>query len=79
VFDGKIVYSNSESVAFNHDVDKPFVARVQAMLRKVCQTDPLRKVPSAPECKFCSISSADCPERLDGEDEPQTCGGDLAF
>ena len=30
-------------------------------------SEPLRKVPSWGECRFCDISKADCPERIDTE------------
>ena len=31
-------------------------------------TEPPKRVPSGPECQFCDISSAECPERVENGD-----------
>ena len=38
------------------------------LVRRLASKVPARRVPSAAECRYCPITSADCPERMDGEE-----------
>jgi hypothetical protein len=44
-------------------------ADLKELVRKTVQTiggpEPARKVPSRGECRYCDISRADCPERVE--------------
>ena len=54
-------------------VDQEFVRSLSALVQRLGRDSPARRVPSAGECRFCDITRADCPERMEGE--PQA-GGD---
>lgn len=64
-FDGRIVYKAGYSIVPADEVDAPFVKQVGELMRVVCGNEEPRKAPSFRECKFCPISSDDCPERID--------------
>ena len=50
-------------------VDGAFVNRVAEFMRRMMSDTPARRVPSAPECGWCDIGSASCPERVQWEGE----------
>ena len=57
-----------------HTVEVPEVGRqggfarnLAALIRRLASDTPPKRTPSAHECRFCDISGADCPERLDPE------------
>ena len=37
---------------------------LSALIRHRAADKPAQRVPSAQECRFCDISAADCPERV---------------
>ena len=43
----------------------PPVFSCQSSNPQASSREPPRPVPSAQECRFCDISAADCPERVD--------------
>ena len=45
--------------------DAPFVARLTALIRRLAAAIPPVLMPSRAECRFCDITDADCPERVD--------------
>ena len=45
-------------------VDGRFVEHVGRLVRRLASDSPARKVPSLGECRFCNITAADCPERV---------------
>ena len=51
-------------------VDDQFVQNLGALIRRLAADEPAKRVPSAQECRFCDISAADCPERMDEGSEP---------
>ena len=63
-FDGKVVYQDHEVPVPAASVNETFIQEFAGLIRRLSSTTPARKVPSAAECLFCPISSADCPERL---------------
>ncbi len=76
-FDGQVVYPD-------HAVDIPaesltpeFVANLGALLRRIGGEEPAVKVPSLAECRFCDITSADCPERVEEAAENEGETGDF--
>ena len=62
-FDGKIVYNDHEVNIRAPAVDETFVRNVTDLIKRLASDTPARKVPSAIECRFCQITSIDCPER----------------
>ena len=61
-----------------HTVEVPEVGRqdgfarnLASLIRRLASDAPPQRTPSAHECRFCDISSADCPERADPEMAPQ--------
>jgi hypothetical protein len=64
-FDGKVCYTNGESIVFAQDLTPSFIQSVREMLWRVCDSTPAFKVPSAGECRYCKITAADCSERVD--------------
>ena len=57
-----------------HTVEVPEVGRqgefarnLASLIRRLASDTPPQRTPSAHECRFCDISGADCPERLDPE------------
>ena len=51
-------------------MDDQFVQNLGALIRRLAADEPAKRVPSAQECRFCDISAADCPERMDEGSEP---------
>ena len=41
------------------------------LIRRLAADTPPKRVPSGPECRFCDISVADCPEREGDNNEPE--------
>ena len=52
-------------------VDDQFIQNLGALIRKLAADKPPARVPSRPECRFCDISAADCPDRVDEGSEPE--------
>ena len=57
-----------------HTVAVPKVVRqgeiarnLASLIRRLASDTPPQRTPSAYECRFCDISDADCPERMDPE------------
>ncbi len=46
-------------------VDGRFVENLGGLMRRLASEMPARRVPSTGECRFCEITSADCPERME--------------
>ncbi len=46
-------------------VDGRFVENLGGLIRRLASQMPARRVPSPGECRFCEITSADCPERTE--------------
>ncbi len=49
--------------------DDPFVGKLIALIRRVAAAKPAILVPSRAECRFCDITNADCPDRVDQASE----------
>ena len=68
-FRGHVIYPDSNVQIPVSGVDGKFIDRLGALIRRLADETPARKVPSAAECRWCDITGADCPERV--EREPQ--------
>ena len=64
---GRIIYGNTVVDVPASKID----ADLKALFRKTVLTiggpEPARKTPSWGECRYCDISAADCPERMDAK------------
>lgn len=66
-FDGRVVYNDHEVQIPHSAIDDIFKNRLFALIGRISSQEPSRKVPSVTECRFCDLTSADCPERVDEE------------
>ena len=64
---GHVIYPDSNVRIPASGVDGKFVERLGLLIRRIADENPARRVPSASECKFCDITIADCPDRIDDE------------
>ena len=69
-FRGHVAYPDSNVSIPALGKDSEFVRNVGALIRRLANDAPARRVPSLAECRFCDITSADCPERM--EERTQT-------
>ena len=68
-FEGVVVYADGSEKRISADsVDDAFISRVAEFMRKMTSDMPPRRVPSLAECRFCELTSADCPDRVEPED-----------
>ena len=63
---GQVVYENHSVDIPPGAVDKRFISSVQALVRRLGAREPAVRAPSWGECRFCDITAADCPERVEG-------------
>ena len=47
-----------------------FIEDLGALIRRLAADQPAQRVPSAQKCRFCDISAADCPQRVEVGSEP---------
>ena len=65
-FTGTVVYPGYAVEIPATAVDERLVEHIPGRLvRRLASDSPARKVPSVPVCRFCAITGADCPERMD--------------
>ena len=50
--------------------DGKFARNLASLIRRLASDTPPKRIPSAHECRFCDISNAECPERVDDGDQP---------
>ena len=67
---GQVTYRDHTVRVPAEAVDERFVKNLGALIRRLSSEEPARRVPSAAECRFCDITAADCPVRMDGGFEP---------
>ena len=70
-FRGHVVYPDSHVGMPTSAVARKFPEKLGALLRRLAADTPARRVPSEHECGFCDITSADCPERVEGGHRPK--------
>ena len=46
-------------------VDEGFIRNLGSLIRRLAAETSARRVPSPMECRFCEITKADCPDRLE--------------
>ena len=62
---GQVTYQDHTVRIPAEAVDDQFVQNLRALIRRLSADKPARRVPSPQECRFCDISAADYPERVD--------------
>jgi hypothetical protein len=63
-FRGEVAYRDHRVPVPSTAMDDAFKTGLVEIIRRVGAEAPTRKVPSAAECRFCDITSEDCPERI---------------
>ena len=63
--EGAIAYREREVTIPSHAVSEGFKTSLVALINRLSSEMPAVKVPSALECKYCDITKADCPERVE--------------
>lgn len=62
--EGRIIYKDSVVKVPSSKIDAMLKDLFKEKVLSVGGNEPLRKVPSWNECRFCNISKADCPEKV---------------
>ncbi|MYC38261.1 MAG: PD-(D/E)XK nuclease family protein [Chloroflexi bacterium] len=63
---GQVAYQDHQVEVPVQTVDKAFVQNVGQLITRLAAEIPARQVPSLDECRYCEITSADCPVRVEG-------------
>ena len=66
-FRGHVIYPDGNVQIPASGIDRKFVERLGALIRRLASETPARRVPSGGECRFCDITAEDCPERVERE------------
>ena len=61
-FNGQVVYPDAKVSVPASSTDGEFVRNLGALIRRLANDAPARRVPRSAECRLCDITSADCPE-----------------
>ena len=64
---GHIIYPEGQVQIPASRLDRPFINRLGSLIRRLADGTPARRVPSPSECRWCDITAADCPERVEDE------------
>ena len=75
-FRGHVAYPESNVAIPTSRVDRNFTDSLGALIRRLAADTPAQRVPSFAECKFCDITGADCPERVEGQPNAETATTD---
>ena len=68
---GEVVYPDRIARVPRGPLTSHFIDNLASTIRRLAATTLPKRVPSPRECRFCDISAADCPERLDEASEPK--------
>ena len=68
---GQVTYRDHTVRVPAESVDDRFVQNLGGLIRRLSADEPARRVPSRQECRFCDITTADCPERIEEASEPE--------
>lgn len=64
VLPGKLVYPDRTDQVPQGGVDQGLIRDLGALIRRITADKPATRVPSEQECRFCDITAADCPVRV---------------
>ena len=68
---GEVVYRDHIKRVPRGALPGQFIEQLGSTIRRIAADTPPKRVPSAQECRFCDISAADCPERIDSRPSPE--------
>ena len=68
---GQVTYHDHTVRTPADAVDDQFVQNLGTLIRRLSADEPARRVPSRQECRFCDITAADCPARIDADTSPE--------
>ena len=68
---GEVVYPDRVARVPRGALPGQFIDNLGSTIRRIAAATPPKRVPSPQECRFCDISAADCPERMDTGSEPE--------
>ena len=68
---GQVTYRDHMVRISAENIDDKFIQNLGALIRRLSSDEPARRVPSRQECRFCDITTADCPERIEEGSEPE--------
>ena len=66
-FQGHVIYPDGNVQIPASGLDEKFIQNLGGLIRRLASETPARRVPSGPECRWCDITAADCPERVEVE------------
>ena len=66
---GQVTYLDHTTRIPMDAVDDAFIGNLGSLIRRLSADEPARRVPSRQECRFCDITAADCPARVDAASE----------
>ena len=75
-FRGHVAYPESNVEIPASRIDRNFVDNLGTLIRRLAADTPARRAPSSTECRFCDITAADCPERMERQQEAETATTD---
>ena len=76
-FQGHVIYPDGNVQIPASGLDEKFIQNLGGLIRRLASETPARRVPSGGECRFCDITKADCPDRIDGETREEGVTGDF--
>lgn len=62
---GEIQYRDYSALVMPGELTEHRQAQIRALIEKIGAKEPLTKVPSPGECRWCPVAARDCPERMD--------------
>ena len=68
-FRGHVIYPDGNVQIPVSGMDRRFIDRLGTLIRRLADETPAQRVPSGAECRFCDITTADCPDRIEGDTE----------
>ena len=76
---GQVRYPEAYVSSPASSVTPEFVANLGALIRRLADDTPACRVPSAQECRYCDITKADCPERIEDSWTPEGATDDFSI
>ncbi len=73
---GQVTYRDHTVRIPAEAVDDAFIENLGTLIRRLSSDEPARRVPSRQECRFCDITDADCPVRVEAAPEPESATTD---
>ena len=68
---GQVVYPTHNIRVPRGALPGQFVHNLGSLIRRLAADQPPARIPFRPECRFCDITAADCPDRVDDDLSPE--------